>query len=83
MKTLFRKFWEEPTAFLGALNAILNVVQVAAIDMPTWAHALVAVVLAATSHAVVRQTVTPYYSGEPITDGPATDDSLNPDAPPE
>lgn len=50
---------KEPTLILYALNAGVSAAQVAAIPMPTWAHAIALGVSGALTALVNRQSVTP------------------------
>lgn len=59
MKTLARQLWTEPALFLSSLAAIVNAVQVAALDLPTWAHTLIAVVSILLAGVSTRQRVSP------------------------
>jgi hypothetical protein len=44
---------------LSALMTVINVVQLAAIDLPTWAHQVILIVTALATAFGVRQNVSP------------------------
>jgi hypothetical protein len=56
----------EPTLILYGVLAALNAIQVAAISMPDWAHAIIIAVTAGLAAVVNRSQVTPVAKAPPV-----------------
>jgi hypothetical protein len=57
----------EPTLILYGVLAALNAIQVAALNIPDWAHAIIIAVTAGLAAVVNRSQVTPVAKAPPVT----------------
>jgi hypothetical protein len=59
MKTLINRLWNEPALFLSAANAIVQAVQLAALDLPNEWNIAIGVAGAILQGLITRPLVTP------------------------